>query len=308
MRRIFLALGALLFATVTAILAPSLAAGAAEDASGGPSAGQLLGKLKSCRQISEGTYKPDSDEPAEIPVCATDDVVWWESDLDIDCDGKPTDNCNAGTDPWFQDDTAFHDAGDRPLVSDALPYIVVPSTSGIWDHTSAKIDGGTLVAVIYQDKVQYAVVGDTGPEDIIGEASYATATALGIDPDPENGGTDGPVHFVVFTGSEVSSWDENTIAEEGSALAREFAGQSPATTVKPTSGTNPPVTRPTTPSSTTRASTTGGSTTPSPLSPGSTTPGPASTRPTTTVTVTATVTATLIPPTVTVTATPSPSR
>jgi len=43
---------------------------------------------------------------------------------------------------------------------------------------------GNVVAVIYNHKLQYAVFGDTGPTNLIGEASYATAKKLGIDPDP----------------------------------------------------------------------------------------------------------------------------
>ena len=57
------------------------------------------------------------------------------------------------------------------------------------------------MAVIYGGKVQYAVFGDTGPDNIIGEASYACAAALGIDPDPLTGGTDGPVTYIAFLGS-----------------------------------------------------------------------------------------------------------
>ncbi len=60
---------------------------------------------------------------------------------------------------------------------------------------------GQVVAVIYNGKITYAVFGDTGPNDIIGEASYATAASLGIDSNPETGGTDGPVYYVVFTGA-----------------------------------------------------------------------------------------------------------
>ena len=43
--------------------------------------------------------------------------------------------------------------------------------------------------------------GDEGPTSIIGEASYATAQALGIDPDPSTGGTDTGVAYIAFTGS-----------------------------------------------------------------------------------------------------------
>lgn len=59
--------------------------------------------------------------------------------------------------------------------------------------------------MIHGDRVQYAVVGDTGPRDIIGEASYATAKSLGIRPDPRGGGTDDDVTYVVFPDSGVPS-------------------------------------------------------------------------------------------------------
>ena len=49
------------------------------------------------------------------------------------------------------------------LSAEKLPYVVVPSSSSIWNYGSAGIKGGGVVAVIYKDKVEYAVVGDTGP-------------------------------------------------------------------------------------------------------------------------------------------------
>jgi len=36
---------------------------------------------------------------------------------------------------------------------------------------------------------------------VIGEASIATARLLNIDADPKTGGTDGPVTYIVFTGT-----------------------------------------------------------------------------------------------------------
>jgi hypothetical protein len=45
------------------------------------------------------------------------------------------------------------------------------------------------------------VLGDVGPTAEIGEASYAMASALGIDPDPSTGGVDGGVAYIAFTGA-----------------------------------------------------------------------------------------------------------
>ena len=80
-----------------------------------------------------------------------------------------------------------------------------------------------MVAVIYNNKVEYAVVGDTGPTQIIGEASYATAKALGIDPDPETGGTDSGVTYILFKNSQVSPIESHGAAVSlGDSLAKKL--------------------------------------------------------------------------------------
>jgi hypothetical protein len=105
-----------------------------------------------------------------------------------------------------------------------LPYVVVPSASSIWNYTNFQIGCGTVVAVIYNNQVLYAVVGDTGPTQIIGEASYATANSLGIDPDPSTGGVDSGVTYIVFQGSQrVSPIDNHSNAVSlGQQLATNF--------------------------------------------------------------------------------------
>ncbi|MFG2436035.1 glycoside hydrolase family 75 protein [Streptomyces sp. NPDC048508] len=190
---------------------------------GSVSAASLLAKVTSCSQISSGKYRTDEETSATIPVCGKNGAVFWKADMDIDCDGQVTSKCSGDTDPWFQDDTAFHQSNGQPLRADSLPYVVVPSTSSIWKYTSSGIKGGGVVAVIYNNKVEYAVVGDTGPTSIIGEASYATASALGIDPDPETGGTDSGVTYIVFKNSQVSPIESHTAAVTlGNSLAQQF--------------------------------------------------------------------------------------
>ena len=117
-----------------------------------------------------------------------------------------------------------HASTGSPLNAAALPYVVVPSPSSIWDYRNFQIGCGTVVAVIFNGQVEYAVVGDTGPTDIIGEASYSTASHLGIDPDPSNGGTDSGVTYIVFQGSRrVSPIENHTNAVNlGQSLARDF--------------------------------------------------------------------------------------
>ena len=222
-----LVLGALVASPLTSTGAGA-APLAAQDVSAqaGPTPAALLAKLTSCSQISTGKYRSDEETSANIPVCGKTGAVWYKADLDVDCDGKVTAKCNADTDPWFQDDTAFHDSKGQPLQADKLPYVVVPSPSGTWDYRKFGIQGGGIVAVIANGKVEYAVVGDTGPTAIIGEASYATAVDLGINPDPENGGSDGPVHYIYFKNSKVSPIEDHAKAtSQGAALAQQFIDQ-----------------------------------------------------------------------------------
>lgn len=190
---------------------------------GSVSAADLLAKVSSCSQISNGKYRTDEETSATVPVCGANGAVFWKADMDIDCDGQVTTACNEDTDPWFQDDTAFHTSGDKPLSAEKLPYVVVPSSSSIWNYSSAGIKGGGVVAVIHGGKVEYAVVGDTGPDKIIGEASYATAKALGIDPDPETGGAESGVTYILFKNSKASPIESHDAAvTAGDALAKEF--------------------------------------------------------------------------------------
>ncbi|MFF5209677.1 CBM35 domain-containing protein [Streptosporangium sp. NPDC000396] len=176
--------------------------GTTTDGGDGVTADQLLAKVTACSQISNGKYKTDSDvSTATVAVCDKTGAVFWKADMDIDCDGVRTSQCNEDTDCCFLPETFCHTSGDAPLNAAQLPYVVVPSTSRIWNYTTKGIGCGTVVAVVYNGQVEYAVVGDTGPSGIIGEASYRAAADLGINPDPSNGGTDTGVTYIVFTGS-----------------------------------------------------------------------------------------------------------
>lgn len=193
----------------------------------GPNADELRAAVDSCdKQLSDGEYAKDEEGSAEIPVCQSGDSVHWKADFDVDCDGQPTDVCNEDTDPAFQPETAFPQSDGDPLIAAKLPYIVVPSSSDIWDYTSADIDGGTVAAVTYEDKVVYAVVGDTGPDSIIGEGSYALADELGIDPDPSTGGVDGAVvDFILFPGTVSDPIEDHAKATAaGEAAASKLVG------------------------------------------------------------------------------------
>ncbi|MEV5844234.1 glycoside hydrolase family 75 protein [Streptomyces sp. NPDC048179] len=212
-------------ALLAAGVLPASASGATPKSAqeGSVSAADLLAKVTSCSQISNGKYKTDDETSATVPVCGKNGAVFWKADMDIDCDGQRTTNCNEDRDPWYQDDTAFHQSDGKALKAESLPYVVVPSSSSIWNYSGAGIKGGGVVAVIYNNKVEYAVVGDTGPTKIIGEASYATAKALGIDPDPATGGADSGVTYILFKNSKVSPIESHSAAVSlGDSLAKQF--------------------------------------------------------------------------------------
>ncbi|MFE7853518.1 glycoside hydrolase family 75 protein [Streptomyces sp. NPDC057403] len=190
---------------------------------GDVSAADLLAKVRGCTQVSRGRYRSDEGGRATIPVCGTRDAVFWKADLDIDCDGRAGPRCNRRTDPLFSSLTAYQQSDGRHLSAERLPYIVVPAVSRIWNHRDHGVRGGSVAAVVYRDRVQYAVVGDVGPRDIIGEASYATARGLGITADPRHGGTASGVTYIVFKDSQVKPIEDHAAAvAAGRRLARLF--------------------------------------------------------------------------------------
>ncbi|MBT2414813.1 glycoside hydrolase family 75 protein [Streptomyces sp. ISL-12] len=183
----------------------------------------LLAKARDCAPVAPGRYRGDAGRPADIPVCGTPDAVFWKADLDVDCDGRPGARCNRATDPAFTASTAFTQSDGRPLDAERLPYIVVPGADAAWNHRDHGITGGSVAAVVYRDRVRYAVVGDVGPRGVVGEGSYALAEELGIRPDPRAGGVPSGVTYIVFKGSRVDTVEDRSAAERtGERLARRF--------------------------------------------------------------------------------------
>ncbi|WP_151770213.1 glycoside hydrolase family 75 protein [Streptomyces abyssomicinicus] len=180
-------------------------------------------RLRSCRPVSRGAYATDEGRRPTVPVCGQGDVVHWTADLDIDCDGLRTRWCNEETDPYFRPETAFHQADGIPLRADRLPYVVVPAPGEKWDHAAEGVGAGDPVVLLHGDRIAYAVIGDVGPADIIGEASYAAAEALGLDPHPVGGGARSGVTYLVFKDAPPRPLGSRQAAvEQGERLLRSF--------------------------------------------------------------------------------------
>ncbi len=120
--------------------------------------------------------------------------------MQIDCDGQRTNECNTNTDPNFDPQTSFPQSDNQPLIASSLSFYVIPLPSSRFNYKTAGIKGGAVGIVIVNGAMRYGVFGDEGSSDVIGSASYAMASHLGIDPNPRTGGVDSGVTYIVFTG------------------------------------------------------------------------------------------------------------
>ncbi len=199
---------------------------ATDDGAPLPTAAELLAATATCETTLGGPYAMDSGGSADISVCGARGVVFWTADMDIDCDGKRSEQCNEDTDGSYLPATSAVDSNGDPLDAATLPFVVVPLASGRFDAAEHGIEHGTVFAVVYGDQLAYGVFGDKGPSAILGEASYAMAALLGIDPDPSTGGTDGPVRYIAFPNSQVEPIEDHAMATAtGQSLATALLAQ-----------------------------------------------------------------------------------
>jgi hypothetical protein len=197
--------------------------------SGSPAIAQLLALTKNCTTANQipnsHTYKLDNGMTTSI--CSlkggTGNVggaIYYTADMDIDCDGITTAHCpgtGADMDCCYQDQTSFHGPNSMSnkdgtsLASENTPYVVIPQDvkfPGL-DQNS----GGNIIAVIYNNQLEFGVFGDQGPTDIIGEASVRTANGLGIPASPATGGVGGGVTYIVFVGTGSTPADMENIPQ-----------------------------------------------------------------------------------------------
>ena len=145
---------------------------------------------------TKNAFQHDMEKPKNTSMYGLKNATTWTADFDVDCDGTETANCNKKRDPWFQNQLSI----GVNLKADEVPYFVIPISSPS-NSSKRDIQFGQIAALIFNDQVVFAVfVDECGVSSLIGEGSYAAAKLLGIDPDPNTGGSDGPATFLVFTG------------------------------------------------------------------------------------------------------------
>jgi hypothetical protein len=188
-----------------------------------PAPADLVAVLSGCQQLAGTTkFATDAGGAKTVPLCKLNGAIWWKADMDVDCDGGQGAACKA--DPYYQAETSTVDSMGNPLDASTLPFIVLPLPSNGFDYKAQGLKLGSVAAVIYQGKILYGILGDMGPAGVIGEASYAMAKKLGINPSPISGGVDSGVTYVAFTGaSAVVTKKENAVEAAQIGKARTAA-------------------------------------------------------------------------------------
>ena len=137
-------------------------------------------------------------------------AIFFDAKLAIDNDGSPYSKLRLNSDQP-QTSLRYDELPRQPSInSDAVPYIVLP-LGGFLPELGLQL--GDLAAVIYKDKLAYAIFADEGPKCNLGEGSIRLHQLLGnpvcrtrnaagdctsVD---ETRGLDDNVLFFVFPGS-----------------------------------------------------------------------------------------------------------
>jgi hypothetical protein len=193
--------------------------------------------------LNGGVGHTDNGGSGKVNLCRLNGAIYWQSGMAVDCDGR-ADTCANGKslgsssatqhcpsdDPTNDDVTSFNEANGKPLQAGMVPYVVISQDITNVTGLDNSNTGGNVVAVIYKNKLIFAVFGDQGPVGYVGESSYMTAASLGINPDPNTGGTSGPVTYIVFTGMGAVPQDLGDPLEAwqiGLPLAEQFIANNP---------------------------------------------------------------------------------
>jgi hypothetical protein len=112
----------------------------------------------------------------------------------------------------------------RYVDASRIPFMVLPG--GLARQLSARVGDFAMVFNERNGRSSYAIFGDVGPMDRIGEGSVALAENLGIRSDARNGGTWRGVLYMVFPGSgEGSPKTVEEINERGQRLMQEWESE-----------------------------------------------------------------------------------
>jgi Fungal chitosanase of glycosyl hydrolase group 75 len=162
-----------------------------------PLLGHIPEKLLSASDIP-GEFERQPRVLAKLPT----GEIYIDSELQLDTDGWPNPAHGDGT---HLDGTSwgYSGPGDKPINANEVPYFVLPR--GGWDHDH-RINLGDYAAVLFSDKLVFAVFADRGEQFRIGEGSIELLRRLGFERIKSNGtvinkGTAPGVITIIFPGS-----------------------------------------------------------------------------------------------------------
>ena len=148
--------------------------------------------------------------------------IIFDTDLELDTDGWP-DGFGSG-DTSHQADTNLH-CGGKPINANEVPYFVLPLPKP-W-FTDLSVSLGDYAAVIFKDKLAFAVFADLGPTKKLGEGSLELLRRLGQERLRPNGkvinaGMEPHIITIVFPGSGDAAHrtDQATLLAKIDATAR----------------------------------------------------------------------------------------
>jgi hypothetical protein len=169
-----------------------------------PSIEPLLGGL--ANQIAQASRIPAPfvHSPAFLGTLPADDkgkrLLVFDTAFELDTDGWAGDKGN----PNWQPETSLRYGDNGSLDANHVPYFVLPLPPA-WP-TQFGISLGDYAAVLFQGRLAFAVFGDRGPRNKLGEGSVELLRRLGQERVRPNGhvinaGTRPGVLTIVFPGS-----------------------------------------------------------------------------------------------------------
>jgi hypothetical protein len=152
--------------------------------------------------------------------------IYIEADMDIDADGSPrATQIDPGNGQLMTSLQYSGVSGQAKNVnSEVVPYFVLPGNRDHPEQSFFRRNGiklGDIAAVIFKDKIEYAIFADVGPQTKMGEGSIALAQSLGHNPFKiVNGkpivkfGIPKDVIYIIFPQTRVTPLTPGTVVEK----------------------------------------------------------------------------------------------
>jgi hypothetical protein len=162
-----------------------------------------------CIQCSNDNSQPTAQKKT-ISLYQNDATVFFEADMDIDCDGTSTGICG-GTDPSHQGQLSCDELGKcsknngGSVDASTTPFYVTPVGSP-FSAGSRGVAVGQLAVIINTKTNPVSIVygpmlDEDGVSQEIGEGSAGMASKLGVPNNPETGGQESGITYIIFRGT-----------------------------------------------------------------------------------------------------------